>query len=223
MRNPVRGEADAFHIAYGGAVLIGASIILGALIDPLVGVALFVGGLLGAFVWETSTKDPDRRRAFAEAASQGRAAAPSTQRRVLIVANRTLQGEELREQVRRRAADGATLRVVAPILTSRAHYIATDVDKELTEARERLAHAIAWAQGEGLKITGKVGDPIAALGAIEDELRLFGPDEVIISTHPPGKSNWLETGIVERLRDELDIPVTHVIVDLEHPRVTTGP
>src|SRR5438094_10586750 len=107
MRNPVRGEADAFHIAYGGAVLIGASTILGAVIDPLVGVALFVGGLIGAFVWEMSTKDPDRRRAFAEAASEGRAATPSAQRRVLIVANRTLQGEELREQLRRRAADGA--------------------------------------------------------------------------------------------------------------------
>jgi hypothetical protein len=38
---------------------------------------------------------------------------------------------------------------------------------------------------------------------------------VIISTHPPGRSNWLETGIVERLRDELDVPVTHVVVDLE--------
>jgi hypothetical protein len=60
-----------------------------------------------------------------------------------------------------------------------------------------------------------VGDPSTALGAIEDELRLFGADEVIISTHPPGKSNWLETGIVERLRDELDIPVTHLVVDLD--------
>jgi hypothetical protein len=37
-------------------------------------------------------------------------------------------------------------------------------------------------------------------------------DEVIISTYPRGESNWLETGIVERLRDELDVPVTHVVV-----------
>jgi GABA permease len=223
MRNPVRGEADAFYIAYGGAVLIGASIALGALVDPLVGVALFAGGLIGAFAWDMSTKDPNRRRSLAEAAFEGRRATPDTQRRVLIVANRTLAGEELHDEVRKRAADGATLRVVAPILTSRAHYIATDVDSELKEARERLAHAIAWAQGEGYEVTGKVGDPIAALGAIEDELRLFGPDEVIISTHPPGKSNWLETGIVERLRDELDIPVTHVVVDLEHAQTTANP
>ena len=64
---------------------------------------------------------------------------------------------------------------------------------------------------QGLEATGRVGDPNAALGAIEDELRLFGADEVIISTLPAGRSNWLETGIVERLREELDIPVTHLV------------
>jgi hypothetical protein len=44
---------------------------------------------------------------------------------------------------------------------------------------------------------------------------------VIISTHPPGKSNWLETGIVERLREELDVPVRHVVVDLEQQAPAT--
>jgi hypothetical protein len=35
-----------------------------------------------------------------------------------------------------------------------------------------------------------------------------------ISTHPPDRSNWLEAGVVERAQAELDLPVTHVIVDL---------
>jgi hypothetical protein len=38
---------------------------------------------------------------------------------------------------------------------------------------------------------------------------------VIISTYPRGESNWLETGIVDRLRDELDVPVTHVVVQAD--------
>jgi hypothetical protein len=46
---------------------------------------------------------------------------------------------------------------------------------------------------------------------VEDELRSFAADEVIISTFAAGRSNWLDTGIVERLREELDIPVTHVV------------
>jgi hypothetical protein len=71
----------------------------------------------------------------------------------------------------------------------------------------------------GLRVSGKVGDPIAALGAIEDERRAFPADEVLISTYPKGTSNWLETNIVKRLREELAIPVTHVVreyLEYEH-------
>ena len=133
---------------------------------------------------------------------------------MLVVANRTLPGAELRAELLRRAADGAELRIVTPILTSRVHYIASDIDSELREARSRLSEALDWARAEGVSASGVVGDPNVALGAIEDELR-SGADEVIVSTHPPGQSNWLETGIVERLHEELDIPVTHLVVHLE--------
>jgi hypothetical protein len=214
VRNPIRSETDAFHLALGSAGLVTASAVAGTLIDPLVGAALFGGGVAGALIWELSTKDPDRRLPLREAALQGRGDG-SGRRRVLVVANRTLEGEDLRAEIRRVAADGAEIHVVAPILASRLHYFASDVDRELADAHERLEAALAWAEAEGFDATGTVGDPNVALGAIEDELRLFGADEVIISTHPPGKSNWLETGIVERLREELDVPVRHLVVDLE--------
>jgi hypothetical protein len=212
MRNPVRSETDAFHIVVGCAVVVLASLLLGSLLDPLVGVALLVGALAGAFIWEVSTKDPDRRRPLREAAAEAPLGPSSTTTRVLVVANRTLHGAELRAELQRRAATGAEVHIVAPILCSRIHYIASDVDSELEEARDRLSTALAWARAEGFAVTGKVGDANAALGAIEDELRQHGADEVIISTYPRGQSNWLETGIVDRLREELDIPVTHVVV-----------
>lgn len=212
MRDPVRNEADAFHIAVGSALVIGAALALGSLIDPLVGVALCVGAVIGGLVWEVATKDPDRRRPLREAASEAPARPPTAALRVLVVANRTLQGAELRAALHSRAGTGTEFHIVAPILCSRMHYIASDVDEELEEARGRLSIALAWARDEGLAVTGKVGDPNVALGAIEDELRQHGADEVIISTYPRGESNWLETGIVDRLRDELDVPVTHVVV-----------
>jgi hypothetical protein len=218
MRIPVRSETDALYVTCGIAALIAASVILGALVDPIAGVALFVGGVAGAVFWEVGTEDPDRARPLREAWSEGPRVAPAARRRVLVVANRTLAGEKLRETLRRAAAEGAELRVVAPILPSRVHYIASDVDRELEEARERLAAALAWAREEGLEADGKVGDPFTAFGAVEDELRAFGADEVIVSTLPPGRSNWLEAGILERLRDELDVPITHVVVDQEIER-----
>ena len=216
MRNPVRSESDAFYVAVGGAGIIAVALALGSLLDPLVGVALVVGAGLGALTWALSTKDQDRRRPFREAASEAPVREGPASRRVLVVANRTLQGSELRAEIHRRAAAGTELHIVAPILCSRLHYIASDVDTELDEARARLSTALAWAQDEGLAVTGKVGDPNAAFDVIEDELRRHGADEVIISTYPRGRSNWLETGIVERVREDLDVPVTHVVIQPSH-------
>lgn len=215
MRIPVRSETDALYVTCGVGALIAASVIVGALIDPFVGVALFVGGVGGAVFWELGTEDPDRAQPLREAWTDG---PHGGRRRVLVVANRTLAGEELRQALRRAAADGAELHVVAPILPSRVHYIASDIDTELAEARERLAAALAWARAEGLDADGKVGDPFTAFGAVEDELRAFGADEVIVSTLPPGRSNWLEAGILQRLQDELDVPITHVVVDQDIER-----
>jgi hypothetical protein len=142
VRNPIRSESDAFYIAVGSSALIAGAAVLGAIVDPLVGLALLAGAVIGALVWELATKDPQHRRPLRDAASQGRRQAPPADPRVLVVANRTLGGDELRAILRRRAADGAELHVVAPILTSRTHYLASDVDKELDEARERLATAL---------------------------------------------------------------------------------
>ena len=50
--------------------------------------------------------------------------------------------------------------------------------------------------------------------ALEDALREFPADEIVVSTHPPGRSHWLELGVVENARMRFDVPVTHVVVDL---------
>jgi hypothetical protein len=223
MRNPVRTEADAFHIVVGSAAVLVASVVLGALLSPLVGVALLCGAVVGALIWEIATVDPDHRRPLREAAAVGRRNATTGRKRVLVVANRTLATDELRAELLRQAAAGAELHLVAPILASRAHYIASDIDRELADARERLNDALAWAELNGVALTGRVGDPNAALGAIEDELRRSAAHEVLIATLPPEKSNWIETGILTRLRAELDIPVTHVVADPDRLPTGSGP
>lgn len=220
MRNPVRSETDAFYVAWGSALLIGAAIALGVLAAPLVGVALIVGALVAVLIWEFATQDPDRRRPLKEAASQGKRAPSGARRAVLVIANRTLGGHELRAQMTDRATEGAELRLVVPVLPSRVHYIATDVDQELHEARERLADALDWCQENGLRATGRVGDPIGGFSVVEDELRSFAADEVIVSTFAAGRSNWLETGILDRLEDELEIPVTHVVAGADRAAAT---
>jgi len=211
MRMPVKSERDAFRIAYGSALLIVAAVVLGALVTPLLGIVAVIAGAAAALLWNVRAKDPDRLLPLREAAGQARPASDG-RRRVLVVANETLRGEELRHELGARGPD-LVLRVVAPVLPSRSHYVASDIDAELAEARARLEDTLAWARGAGLAATGRVSDA-PPLTAIEDELRSFPADELLISTHPPQRSRWLESRLVERAREQLEIPVSHVVVDL---------
>jgi len=220
VRVPVKSEADAFYLAIGGAILLLVCVVLGAVVAPLVGVAVLAGVVLGAIGWEFLTKDPAAPQPLSDALAAGRRGA-KPKRRVLVIANETVGGRELRDEILRRGSADVELRVVAPVLPSRAHYVASDIDGELAEARKRLGATLSWAAEHGFEATGRVGD-MTPLVAIEDELRSGGADEVIISTHVARRSRWLESGLVERAREELDIPVTHVVVDLANQQVQIG-
>lgn len=60
-----------------------------------------------------------------------------------------------------------------------------------------------------MEAAGRVGDA-DPFRAIEDTLTVFEADEVVISTHPPERSHWLEENLPERTRGEFDKPVTHL-------------
>ena len=137
------------------------------------------------------------------------------ERRILVIANETVGGGPLREEIRRRS-EGYDERVlvVCPALNSPVRHWASDEDGARIQAQERLNASLARLREAGVVATGEVGDA-EPLQAIEDALRLFGPDEIIISTHPEGRSHWLERGIVDAARERFAVPITHVVVDLE--------
>jgi hypothetical protein len=217
MRFPVHSERDAYRIVIGTVALVAVATLVGALTHPLVGVGLFVAAVIGAVIYDVRVKDPDRLRPLHEAEEVGRSGPHPGSPRLLVVANQTLGGQELRADLLAREPR-PELRVVAPILVSRAKYVMSDIDTELVLARERLEETLGWARRQGFVVSGRVCSE-GPLTALEDELRSFGPEEVLISTHTPERSNWLEEGVVERARDELDIPVGHVIVDLERAQL----
>jgi hypothetical protein len=129
-----------------------------------------------------------------------------------VVASEPLAGDELVRELGR--GEDVELDVLAPILASRAHYWASDVDDEREEARRRLEASLAWAAGHGLTAKGEVADP-DPLVAIEDELRDFGADEVIIVMHRRERAGWLAHRMLAHLNRELDIPVREVLVEEE--------
>jgi len=130
---------------------------------------------------------------------------------LLVIANKTCPCPELRAEIGRRARehDGGQVLIVAPALNSRlAHYV-SDTDRAVAAARARLDLAVAFLAEEGVTARGEVGDA-EPLVALEDALVEFAADEVIVTTHPLGESHWLERGLVDRARERVSVPVTHV-------------
>ncbi len=208
MRNPVRSEADAFRFVL---LTIGyfALIVAGSLIDVWVGLAVFIVLTLAIAWWIVS------RRGRPEAPPrQAPAPSPPGERRILVVANETVGGRELLDTLRSHVA-GRTTRVlvVCPALNSRLRQWTSDEDEARAAAQSRLDASLAALREVGVPADGEVGDG-DPLQAIEDAIRTFQPDELVISTHPPGRSHWLERGVVDTARERFALPVTHVVVEL---------
>jgi hypothetical protein len=214
MRNPFRSEAEAFRftlIAVGLGVAVAlAGVFGGGWVALGVFLGLALGGALGW--WIRSQPEP-----VEPAVWQHR---PSDRRRILVVANETLAGRALVEEIRYRVRGyRAEVVVVAPALNSPLRTWTSDVDGAIRDARERLNTSLGALLAAGVDARGDVGDG-DPLQAIEDGLRTFDADELIVSTHPPGRSNWLERDVVAKARERFEIPITHVVVDLEHERAT---
>jgi hypothetical protein len=91
----------------------------------------------------------------------------------------------------------------------------SDEDEGIAAAEQRLAASLERCGAAGIPAQGALGDA-DPLQAFDDAMRTFHPDEVIIATHPEGRSNWLERGLVAQARGRVDVPVTHVVVDAAH-------
>jgi len=143
--------------------------------------------------------------------------APTPSRhRLLVIANTTCTGPELFREIREHADETDTeVLIVAPALTSRLRYWMSDEDAGTAAAQQRLATSIERCEAAGIPVRGALGDA-DPLAATDDAVRTFHPDEIIIATHPPGQSNWLEHGVVAQARERFNLPITHVEVDGTH-------
>jgi hypothetical protein len=185
-----------------------------------VGLAVAGGLLFGiAFTLFVLRRDEEPKRASVRRPAGG------GERRILVVANETLSGRALRDEIEHRATgEDTSLFIVTPALNTKLKHWTSDDDAARSEAHARLRAMLDALDRHGFSATGDIGDgdPIQA---IEDGLRVFGASEVIVSTHPPGRSHWLERDVVRRARERFDVPITHVVVDLEResevsPRAT---
>jgi GABA permease len=208
-RNPLRSEAEAFRFVLL-TVAYFALIVAAAAVNTWLGLAVFLV-LTALVLWRWLRKPADEaplRVATTSMSAEG-------ERRILVVANETVGGRELLDVLRAMAAGVQEhVLVVTPALNSPVRHWTSDDDAARVAAQARLDRSLAQLARDGIDARGEVGDG-DPLQAIEDALRTFGADEIVISTHPVGRSHWLERHVVEEARARFDVPITHVVVDLE--------
>ena len=213
MESPFRSEAAAFRLLL---VTIGAFalIVVASWIAPWLGlltVLVLTAGAVWLYLRQRPPATPPQ--------TIDHVGAPDD-RRVLVVANETVGGEELMSAISELALGGKTdFYVVCPALNSRLKTWTSDEDPARAQAQQRLDATLSRLASVGIDARGEVGD-VDPLVAIEDGVRSFRPDEIVVSTHPEGRSNWLERGVVGAVRERFDVPVTHVVVDLETHEAT---
>jgi hypothetical protein len=147
---------------------------------------------------------------------------------VLVVANQTIGGSELRKELRKRVEAGQCSFYVVVPNTAAAHYHVVPAaggfvpmptldaygpatDEEATEeARERLRGVLAELAEMGAQAEGHLGaaDPVEA---VEDTLADRQFDEVIVATLPHRVSRWLGSDVPDQIGRRFALPVTTVV------------
>jgi hypothetical protein len=127
---------------------------------------------------------------------------------VLVVANETVVGEPLLDQIRARARSSpVSFLLICPQ--------SDPTEAPHPDAERRLRRALSLLRADGIEAHGQIAHPdpyAAAMDAVRDER----VDEVIVSTFPgEAGSSWLRGDLVERLRKETGLPVEHVVVEPE--------
>jgi hypothetical protein len=183
MRNPLRSEAEAYRFL--GVVIVGAAVIIGAaFINTWLGVAVAVIAF-GALTWwlmnEPVPGASDPPRTVASGTS------PGTHRILVVAPPGTGTGAV-------KVPEGAEALVVVPAVAAAVEALTGAVDDRRNDA-EQTAAAL---QSHLPEARVEVGADDPAL-AVEDALRVFGADEVLVVG---------DDELVQAIRARVAIPVS---------------
>ena len=156
-------------------------------------------------------------------------------RRYLVVANQTLQGAELREELRKRIEEGPSSFYILVPNTSAAHlYVvhatghASKPDGGGTEfvlrarpepateedatayARRRLNQMLDDLAALGVPVEGDLGSP-QPLEAMEKVFLDHEFDEIIVAVLPQRVSRWLGADLPHQTERRFKLPVTTIV------------
>jgi hypothetical protein len=123
----------------------------------------------------------------------------------LVVANQTVASGDLIRHLKAKAAESRhRFTIVCPL--------GGTSEEDLTAAKERLAKTLAELYREGIDATGQVMNP-DAFTSVQNALRYYQVDSILISTFPGEKSRWMQSDLVGKVKEITTRPVEHVVAD----------
>jgi hypothetical protein len=132
-------------------------------------------------------------------------------RNVLVVTTSAADEAELARELRGVIDEGARVRVVAPAAKlSWLDWLTNDEDRARAEARQaadRTAEAISGGTDVGIDRTSHDSD---AAQAVDDALRNFRADEIVVLTRPNEDASWFEEEALRASFESHGVPVRHV-------------
>jgi hypothetical protein len=131
--------------------------------------------------------------------------------KVIALVSEPVSGDALRAVIGERADDAEVL-VVAPALNSKLRFWMSDSDTAIERAEAVQEETVERMDEEGVDAAGDTGESDPVL-AIQDALQTFAADEIVLFTHPRGKRNWLEEGVVDEVKERFGLPVAHLVIE----------
>jgi hypothetical protein len=142
-------------------------------------------------------------------------------RRLLVVVTTEVADAALRDLVRSRGGDDAEMLVVAPASEiSRLDWLTNAEDDARADAASLASQTADAAPTENVEASVGDSDP---LKAIEDALRTFPADEILVLTRPDEQAGWLEEGTGETAEARFPLPVTRFVVADDGTLTPAGP
>ncbi len=131
-------------------------------------------------------------------------------RRLLVVISAEVADDVLRELIHSRAGEDAEMLVVAPASgISRLDWLTNAEDDARSEASSLAAKTAELTTTE--EVEARLGDS-DPMRAIEDALRTFPADEILVVTLPDDQAGWLQGESGAKLRERFKLPITRVTV-----------
>lgn len=132
---------------------------------------------------------------------------PDAAHRILVLAHRGLGGPQLVDLLAEQEPDrGCEIFVVVPALSGSLKQLANDDGDEIAAAQADLDRLLAEVAGRVRTVTGLVGDSDPRL-ALEDSLRQFAADEIVVVNPAEQGMNHLEETSTDRAVEDVSLPV----------------